>query len=151
MRLPDPPMCEMVMDACTAGRWTVTRFDGRSFGAAGRTTAYAGLVAVRGDIRIVIEWSCTVMCGRAGQWRRRYAEIAVRHPAHDPHDFRRPHPLRWLTGTGDESRRCTIGGAHTVARLLSRPDNALRAVVLERPSCDPALRQCTLDGGPVRI
>lgn len=144
-------MFGMVMDACTAGRWTVTVFDGQSFEGDGRTTAYAGIVATRGDIRILIEWSCPLACGRYGEWRRRRAEIAVRHPDHDPRDFRRPHPLRWLTGTGDEARRCPVGGAHTVTRLLGRPDDTLRAVVLERAGCQSALRQCTLNGGPVHI
>jgi hypothetical protein len=120
-------MYGLVLDAAAQGGWAVTEYEGRPVHPqSGR--ARAGILAVRGDLRIQVEWECDAAGGR---WQRCLAEAAVRDPGHDPADWMLPHPRRWRSpATRDRDRRSPAGGVYPVARLLALPDDALHAAVL---------------------
>ena len=129
---PLPDLHEMILDACEADGWAVTTYEGAG-AAEGRAWRYAGLVAVRRDLRAQAEWACETGGGTAGPWLTGYLELAVRHPGHDPADFARPAPARWQRpGAADRDRRCPVPAAISLIRLLGRADEALAGAVLER-------------------
>lgn len=146
---PDKPaLYEMVIATCNANRWTVTGYDGAQFGGTAETR-YAGIIAVRGDIRIRLEWHRYGPCGgELGEWSKRRAEISVRHPDHDPADYTAVHPSRWTRrATADAPRRWQLTSAFAVMRLASRTDGALAETILamaaRHTTLPLALRQCT--------
>jgi hypothetical protein len=136
MLLPLPGTYALVLNASIRGEWaTITEYEGAGFGPA-QSLRYAGILAVRGDVRIQVEWQCLA----DGRWERRHAEAAVRAAAHDPADWVKPHPLRWYDpASRDADRRCPVSGVHAAVRLLGYPDDALRSAVLARCSGRRAL------------
>lgn len=132
MLLPLPRLYVLILNACVRGEWRANEYEGSAL--AGKNTYhYTGILAIRGDVRIQIEWECLTIGGvAAGPWDRRLAEAAVRAPEHDPADWRLPWPRRWwFPASRDEQRRCPVSGVYAAVRLLSYPDEALRAAVLE--------------------
>jgi hypothetical protein len=131
-----------VIAAVAAGEWRLTEYDGAGF--SGKIQhRYAGIVAVRGDIRIQVEWQCPAVARRpAGPWQHRGSAIAVRHGGHDPADFARVHPARWLApATRDTHRRQPVSCVWSVVRLLGRDDDTLAAVILTLPLARPRRRR----------
>jgi hypothetical protein len=129
---PLPDLHEMILEACAAGGWAVTTYKGAG-SAEDCAWRYAGVVAVRRDLRAQTEWVCETFGGTTGRWLTGYMELAVRHPSHDPADFARTVPHRWRRpATADRDRRCPVPAALSMVRLLGRYDGALIGAVLER-------------------
>lgn len=131
MDLPLPPMYGEIMVACARGGWAVTEYDGGGFTGTGRHR-YTGVVAVRGDLRVQVEWQCAAIGVRpAGPWQHRVSSIAVRHPDHDRADFASPLPRRWyIPATADPHRRCRIHAVYPAVRLLGRDPAVLADIIL---------------------
>lgn len=129
-----------MLAACAAREWRqVAEYDGVTFAGDGQYRA-TGIVAVRGDIRIHVEWAAVTGPRQPGgepellkPWQHRRSEIAIRHPGHDPADFAQVAPRRWfIPGASDGHRRMRIPAVESAIRLLGRDNDTLACVVLEQ-------------------
>lgn len=124
-----PPLYPDVITACLAAGWQPVTYEGFSITRAKTRIRYVGVVAVHGDLRAHVEWQAGP---DAGQWRTRFAELAVRHPGHDPGDYARVYPAAWRQQPGRRGHRCRLAGTHSLLRLLTLPPAVITSAVLDR-------------------